>query len=107
MAHRLAWLYVYGEWPNGDIDHIDGDRLNNRIANLRDVSRRVNLENQRRPKACNKSGFLGVKTFRDQRFQARIQVRGVQLHLGTFDTPHEAHAAYVAAKRNLHQGCTL
>jgi hypothetical protein len=101
-AHRLAWFYVHGRWPEHDIDHINGDRMDNRIANLRDVPRSVNLQNQRRAKAHNALGVLGVRK-RGNRYAARID----NAHLGYFDTPEEAHAAYVAAKREMHEGCTL
>jgi hypothetical protein len=101
-AHRLAWFYMHGEWPNGDIDHINGDRLDNRIANLRDVSRSVNLQNQKRAKGHNRLGVLGVRK-RGNRFAARIN----DTHLGYFDSADQAHAAYLLAKRELHEGCTL
>lgn len=107
MAHRLAWAYVHGYWPNGDIDHIDGDRLNNRIANLRDVSRAVNSQNERRARSSNKScGLLGVSASLSK-WRALIRVDGKKLYIGTFDTPKAAHEAYLSAKRELHEGCTI
>lgn len=106
LAHRLAWLMTYGAWPSGDIDHRNGDKGDNRIANLRDVVRRVNLENRRKPRADNVSGYLGVHAHQG-RWRARIQVRGKGVHVGMFDDPESAHRAYVAAKRALHEGCTL
>jgi hypothetical protein len=60
LAHRLAWLYVYGVWPEHQIDHVDTDRGHNWITNLRDVCDRVNKENRREPRKDNTSGFLGV-----------------------------------------------
>ena len=60
LAHRLAWFYVHGMWPAGEIDHIDADRGNNRIANLRDVPAQMNKENFRRARVDNRSGLLGV-----------------------------------------------
>lgn len=108
LAHRLAWLYVHGEWPRQVIDHINGDRGDNRIANMRDVSQGVNTENQRRPSALNRSGYLGVHLHDDGiRWRARIQVRGRGKHIGLFGTKEAAHAAYLEAKRRLHAGCTL
>lgn len=106
--HRAAWLYVFGKWPDRDIDHIDGDPSNNRIANLRDVSKDINLQNQRRAKRTNKTGLIGA--FVDSQrgnFQSSIQVSGKSISLGRFQTADQAHQAYVAAKRNLHPGNTL
>lgn len=107
MAHRLAWLYVHGKWPDHEIDHIDGNRANNAIANLRDVTRSVNHENLRRARSDNAHGFLGVSPFKGKWWKARITVNGKWQHLGTFRTPEEAHAAYLEAKRRLHVGCTI
>lgn len=105
-AHRLAWLYVHGEWPAGDIDHINGNRSDNRIANLRDVSRRVNLQNIRDPKPSNKSGLLGAS--KNGKFWAAvIRTNGKRLFVGNFPTPEQAHHAYVEAKRRMHEGCTI
>jgi hypothetical protein len=106
QAHRLAWLYVHGSWPLHQIDHIDGDGLNNAIANLRDVPARVNSENRRRAKPSSKTGLLGVFVA-GRRYGAQITVRGVNHNLGRFDTAEAAHAAYLGAKRELHEGCTL
>lgn len=107
-AHRLVWLYVHGRWPNGPIDHINGVRNDNRLVNLRDVTAKINTENQRRARSDNQCGYMGVRWHRNGAWQARIGLGGGrQKHLGLFDTPEEAHAAYVAAKRQLHEGCTL
>lgn len=97
LAHRLAWLYVYGEWPEGELDHINGDSLDNRIANLRLATTSQNQAN-RRINQNNASGFKGVCKLR-ARFRAKITREGQARHLGTFDTPEEAHAAYAAAAR--------
>jgi hypothetical protein len=106
-GHRLAWLYVFGEWPkDGEIDHINGDRIDNRISNLREVSRSKNNENKREPLPNNKSGYLGVFRKRS-RWTSRIRVNGKTHSLGGFDTPEAAHAAYLSAKRILHEGCTI
>ena len=106
-AHRWAWLYVNDVWPEGVIDHRDGDRRNNRIANLRDVSRSVNMQNQRRGQSSNRSGLLGVTTTCTGRYGARITSNKVCTSLGTHDTAEAAHAAYLAAKRLIHEGNTL
>lgn len=105
-GHRLAWLYVFGHWPSRCIDHINGNRLDNRIANLRDVSQQANTQNHRVASLTNRSGFLGV-TAHKKKWRATITVDGRAKHIGVFETPHEAHAAYVEAKRSMHEGCSI
>ena len=105
-AHRLAWLYVYGQWPDGSIDHINGIRTDNRIENLRDVSHKTNMQNIRSANSRNSSGFLGVMPSLSK-WQAQINIDGKQTYLGRFDTPELAHEAYVSAKRKNHAGCTI
>lgn len=97
--HRLAWLYAYGVWPDGEIDHINGIRSDNRLVNLRVVSRTGNVQN--RHKTWGKSGFMGVYA-NFGKWRAAIQVNGKLISLGNFDTPEEASAAYLAAKRIHH-----
>lgn len=82
-------------------DHIDGDGLNNRRANLRKTSRAENNQNSRMQKN-NKSGFKGVSQARSGRWRARIAVECRQITLGTFDSPQEAHRAYCSASKKLH-----
>ncbi len=107
-AHRLAWLYMNGEFPRNQIDHIDGNRDNNRIENLRDVTKVLNMQNQRKPQRSNTSGFLGVSWQKSRsRWEARIAAFGVQHFLGTYKTAEEANTAYLVAKRNLHETCTI
>ena len=106
LAHRLAWLYMTGHWPPGDIDHIDTDSLNNRWENLRSVTEHENLQNQRRAHRNNKVGVLGVSKF-SWGCVSRIRVNGRDVRLGTFATVEEAHQAYLAAKRLHHPGNTL
>lgn len=107
-AHRLAWLHTYGEWPIGQIDHINGIRSDNRIVNLRDVSHSINAQNQRSSHSHNCTGILGVSFHkRDNRWVAGISVNGKRLHLGNFRTPEAASTAYLSAKRLHHEGCTL
>lgn len=105
-AHRLVWVLYHGVWPACDIDHINGDKDDNRIENLRAVPHATNIENVRKPFAGNTSGFLGVSSHR-RGFRATISVGNKQRHLGTFGTPVEAHEAYLKAKRALHAGCTI
>lgn len=107
LAHRLAWLHFYGKHPSLQIDHINGCKADNRIANLRDVTPSVNLQNYRQATTRNKStGFLGVYLEKG-RYRARIAVGGKNLSLGRFATPELAFAAYLNAKRVLHEGNTL
>jgi hypothetical protein len=107
LVHRLIWMFVHGAWPDGMIDHINGVRSDNRLCNLRVVkSASENGQNMRKARSDNRSGYLGVKQ-RNNRFTALIKTNGKRINLGSFDTPQEAHAAYVAAKRRLHEGCTL
>lgn len=107
-AHRLAWLHHTGEWPMNHIDHIDGNPLNNAIANLRDVSPKTNMQNLRRAMASSASGLMGASFDpKKGKWAACIKYLGKTLHLGRFDTAEEAHAVYIAAKRRLHAGCTI
>jgi hypothetical protein len=106
FAHRLAWLYMTGKDPEGNIDHRDGVRTNNRFANLRDGDQQCNTQNLRKARSDNSSGFLGVATHA-YGFTAQIHHEGKKKHLGLFKTPEEAHAVYVRAKREIHAGCTL
>ena len=106
LAHRLAWFYEFDAWPGGDIDHKNGLTIDNRIANLRDVSTSTNCENRRGPTKFNKSGFLGVSPQNDK-WKAGLRVKGVYHYLGLFDDPAVAHDIYLQAKRKLHEGCTI
>lgn len=105
-AHRLAWLYVHGQWPKNVVDHRNGANQVNVFANLRDVPTIINAQNMRRPHSDNKSGFLGVSP-RNGGFVAQIYANGKAHYLGKYTTPEIAHAVYVAAKRQLHEGNTL
>lgn len=100
-AHRLAWLMTYGEWPNKHIDHINCNRSDNRICNLRLCSQEQNLANSRKP-AKNSSGYKGVSwcKFTD-RWRATIRHNGKSISLGRFDCPEEAHRAYCENGRQL------
>jgi hypothetical protein len=107
-AHRLAWFFVRGQWPAQQLDHINGDKQDNRIENLREVSDLENKHNIRKAQSNNRSGFLGVApTANKKRWVATITTNRRQQYLGTFDDPAQAHAAYLAAKRDQHSTCTI
>lgn len=99
-AHRLAWLYVYGCWPDKEIDHINRNRSDNRLGNLRDTDK--NSWNTGDYKN-NTSGYQGVSWHKHaKKWLAQIKVYGKQKHLGLFDTIEAANAAYIAAKEEHH-----
>lgn len=97
MAHRLAWVYVHGEWPKQQIDHINGCRTDNRIDNLRDVSQSQNLLNQSKPRNGKLLGVTLRKT--TKKWNARLQINKISKSLGEFLTQEEAHQAYLLAKK--------
>ncbi len=104
-AHRLAWLHFYGTWPSLVVDHINGIRSDNRIANLRDVSVGINSQNI---SGRRRSPNLGVTKSSANRYMARIRSPGGRsIYLGSFKTAQEAHSAYISAKREMHPGNTL
>ena len=91
LAHHVIWAWWYGRSPVGDIDHINRDRSDNRITNLREVDRSTNLLNG---EYQNSTGYPGVTQVPSGRYVAGIHVRRVRHYIGTFDTPEEAHEAY-------------
>lgn len=98
-GHRIAWLHTHGSWPAGQLDHINGVRTDNRIANLREATPSENSGNTRRH-ADNQCGLKGVYRV-GKRWVARIHADGKSRHLGRFDAPEEAHAAYCVAAHEL------
>jgi len=92
-CHRLAWLYVFGVHPSGEIDHIDGCKTNNSIANLRDVPRKTNSENARAAHRHNKSGLLGVQAKRQAslRHGFKLLARATILDHSAMRMPHTKH----------------
>lgn len=107
LVHRLAWLYVYGKWPEGQIDHINRVKTDNRIANLRDVTQSANQHNSN-VRRDNWTGFTGVSwNVKLTRWRARIVAARKSIHLGYYSTPQEASAAYLAAKAVYHPTAPL
>lgn len=96
-AHRLAYLYMTGEWPSSQVDHKDRNRTNNRWDNLRLASVVENVGNSK-VRNDNTTGFKGVHRY-SGKFRAKINIDGRQVHLGTFDTPEDASKAYIAAAK--------
>lgn len=102
LAHRLAWLFTHGAWPSATIDHINGNRLDNRISNLRAASVAENTRNGRK-RSTNTSGFKGVSwRAQSQMYRAYIVKDGRQYGLGLHKTPEAAHIAYLEAAARLH-----
>lgn len=89
-AHRLAWLYTHGRWPEGLIDHENHDRSDNRIDNLRDVSIEVNNANPAGARAHSRSGIPGVYQLPNGRWCAYITRNRKRKHLGVFRTAEAA-----------------
>lgn len=101
-AHRVAWAIYYGKWPDEFIDHKNGDTEDNRLENLREASNAENMQNAGRP-SHNTSGYKGVSFYKPyQKWKASIRAFGKQVHLGYFDAPESAHAAYCEAAKQYH-----
>jgi hypothetical protein len=92
FAHRLAWFLYHGSWPIGDIDHINGDKCDNRIVNLRDVSTRVNCQNRSYHRAGKPAGCYFDKS--RNKWLSQIRHGGKRYHVGYFNSQDEAVAAY-------------
>jgi hypothetical protein len=102
-AHRLAWLFIYGEYPENEIDHINGIKTDNNIDNLRDVTRETNMRNMNFARTNNLLNILGVSKS-GKKFISRIRTNLGRIYLGTFDTAEEAHQSYIKAKEK-YNGC--
>lgn len=99
-AHRIAWVYSYGEIPEGlQIDHINGDHSDNRLCNLRICTGAENMQNMK--KKQNKYGLTGVEKHR-RKWQAYIWKDRKKTHLGMFSTKEDAYKAYLEAKKIFH-----
>jgi hypothetical protein len=101
LEHRLAWLYMTGELPI-EVDHKDGNGVNNKFKNLRSATTPQNRANSRKS-VKNTSGFKGVSFYVGRgKWVAEIQFNGKRKRLGYFDTPEEAHKAYCVAADKVH-----
>lgn len=105
LAHRLAWLYEFGRWPEQTIDHINGVKDDNRINNLREVSMRQNKQNLKGATKSNKTtGILGVYRVPSKRnpYMAQLGLNKKKIHLGRFPTLELAKEARAKAERELY-----
>lgn len=101
-AHRLAWLYMTGEWPKKEIDHLDQDRQNNRYLNLRDTSRTNNQLNKNKNPTRYTSKYPGVSYFSiTSSWRAIIGHKNKRYYLGYFETEELAFRAYLNKKYEL------
>ena len=109
-VHRFLWAYVNGPIPDGyELDHINGDRGDNRVANLRLCTAKQNKQNMHgAPKNKKSGGALGATwNARHQKWKTQIGLNGKSIYLGYYDTAEEAHTVYMTAKRKLHEFNTL
>jgi hypothetical protein len=97
--HHLVFMYFNNKKPDFDIDHIDGDKINNKINNLREATKKENNQN-RCTHSDNKTGFKGVVQY-GEKYRAYIKHDGVTINLGSFDTPEEASAVYKKESKKL------
>ena len=103
LLHRLAWFHVYGKWPVEHIDHINGNKQDNRICNLREATNSENMQNVKRAQKRSKSGVKGVSWDKSRnKWTAHICVGGKQRNLGRFDDVQIAASAYKQAQQVLH-----
>ena len=98
-SHRIIWLLVTGKWPENQIDHINGIRNDNRFCNLREATTSQNCANKKKT-IRNVSGYKGVVAV-NKKWRALIVIDGKTIHIGYYETPEEAHAAYVAKAKEL------
>lgn len=102
LRHRLAWLYIYGEFPEGFLDHVNGITTDDRIENLREATAGENQFNSRRRKD-NKSGFKGVHWHKGiNKWVGSVKHNKKQIHVGSFDCPKKANQAVKAKREELH-----
>jgi len=103
LAHRLAILFTTGEWPEHDVDHVNCNRDDNRISNLRNATRTQNMLNRAGPQSNSSLGILGVSPCKNGKFKAQLSADGRHVHISEHETAEQAHAAYMEAKRKYHK----
>jgi hypothetical protein len=107
-AHRVAWLLHYGQWPTNLVDHVNGVKTDNRILNLREVTKSENAQNQKTSCKTSETNYLGVHyDTRRGRYVAKIMLNYKTKHIGVFKSAEEAYAAYLLIKRQIHPANTL
>lgn len=103
VAHRLIWAYVHGVWPKNDIDHINGNRADNRIENLREATRAENLQNRTVRNKNNTSGYPGVYWCKNkQKWCVEIKINRKKISLGNYDSKEDAVCARITGKKKYH-----
>lgn len=102
LRHRCVWLYEYGRWPVEEIDHMDGNRGNDRLSNLRECTSSENKQNLAE-RTRRKAGTLLGAILTRGRWKAQIRSQGVVHCIGHYDTEDQAHHAYLLAKRQIHK----
>ena len=106
-AHRLAWLYVFGDWPRMELDHINRKRSDNRISNLREATRFLNCQNRKKSTTAH-SQHIGVsKGFGGKGWRAYIDKNGRRITLGVFRTEQDAVEARKNAERQMYAAADL
>lgn len=106
-SHRVVMVIAGFDVDGMQVDHINGNRSDNRLCNLRVVNQNGNARNIRTATARSRSGVLGVRIRGSGKWEAQLSINNKNYRLGTFDTKEEAYSAYVQAKRKHHDTCSI